>query len=201
MPRVSVVTPTWHRYDELFDRCLPSVAAQTYRDHEHVVVSDGPDYALDTLVAEEAANGGLKATRFLSVPDHDPRGWNGARARNHGVDSTDSELLAFLDDDNAYRRHHLELLIAALDVHPEALFAYGKLHYPQTGMTIGVYPPTMNQIDSSSFVCRREAFDLGRWPLTTAYALDWQMLAGWIAQGAKSVFIPVVTLDYYWPAK
>lgn len=195
------MTPTWHRYDALFDRCIPSVAAQTFPDHEHVVVSDGPDYGLDVLVAEEAAKGGLKGTRFLHVPEHDERGWNGARARNHGVDYTDSELLAFLDDDNAYRPRHLELLVRALDENPDALFAYGKMHYPQTGLTIGVSPPTMNQIDSSSFVCRREAFKLGRWPLTTAYALDWQMLSGWIKQGAKAVFVSRITLDYYWPAK
>lgn len=207
MPRVAVITPTWQRHDLLLSRCIPSVAGirggrgvaaisgQTFRDFEHVVVSDGPD----PLLAYTFATNRIAVdppVRYLELSEH--AGGLGAAARNFGIDNTDSELVAFLDDDNAYRPRHLEVLIAALDMVPEAAFAYGRLYYPETGQSIGMDPPQVGQIDGSSFVCRRSVFELGRWPITNVYALDWEMVAGWLAQGAGWIFVPEITLDYYW---
>lgn len=199
MPRVCVVTPTWQRHDLLFTRCLPSVVAQTYQDWEHVVVSDGPDPGLREKV--ELLNRKSDVIywpqgRLLELPEH--AGGLGAAARNYGIDHSDSELLAFLDDDNAYRPHHLELLIECLDAQPGVDFAYGRLYYPESGTSIGMYPPEVGQIDSSSFVCRRKLFDLARWPVTTTYALDWELVGAWLAAGAKAAFVPEITLDYWW---
>lgn len=212
MTRVAVITPTWQRHGILAGRCVPSVQAQTYGDLEHVIVSDGPDMYLKGAVEQVLPTvdvtpfGGPRTlmvaglpVRVLEVPDHDPKGWHGARARNYGVVSTTQPLLAFLDDDNAFRPRHLEVLVRALDEHPEADFAHGMLHYPQTGVTIGADPPQVGHIDSSSFVCRRRVFELSMWPLTDQYALDWMMIEEWLRQGARSVFVPEVTLDYYWP--
>jgi len=181
--RVAVITPTWGRHEVLLNRCIPSVQAQTYRDFVHVIVSDGPDPALFAILPD-----------LLELPEH--AGGLGAAARNYGVEHTESELIAFLDDDNAFRPNHLALLVGLLDANPTADFAYGRMEYSNGQTSIGAYPPALGQIDASSFVCRRKTMELGMWPLTTEYALDWVMISGWIAKGAQSVFTPETTLMY-----
>lgn len=185
MPRVSVITPTWNRHEVLLTRCIPSVQAQTYHDFVHVVVSDGSDYALLEVLPD-----------LLELPEH--AGGLGAAARNFGVESTISELVAFLDDDNAFRPNHLAVLVGALDANPQADFAYGRMAYPGSDSVIGCYPPQYGQIDSSMFVCRRKTMELGMWPVPPAgYALDWELIGGWMAKGAQAVFVPEITVDYY----
>lgn len=171
----------------LVNRCIPSVQAQSYRDFEHIVVSDGPDPDLRELVP----------VTLLELPEHIEPGYLGARARNAGIEIAGGELLAFLDDDNAFRPNHLAVLVAALDANPDADFSYGRMAYPGSDSVIGCYPPQYGQIDSSMFVCRRKTMDLGTWPVPADYALDWQLIGGWMARGARAAFVPEITVDYY----
>lgn len=186
MPRVSVITPTWQRHEVLLNRCIPSVEAQSYRNFEHIIVSDGPDPALRGL-----------APLLLELGEHEEPGYLGARARNAGIGIANGELLAFLDDDNAFRPNHLATLVAALDANPHADFAYGRMAYPGSDSVVGAYPPQYGQIDSSMFVCHRRTMDLGMWPVPSGYALDWELIGGWMARGAQAVFVPEITVDYY----
>jgi len=125
----------------------------------HVIVSDGPDYALCEILPD-----------LLELPAH--AGGLGAAARNYGVEHTESELIAFLDDDNAFRPNHLGLLVGLLDANPDADFAYGRMEYSNGQTSIGAYPPALGQIDASSFVCRRKTMELGMW------AADHRLRAG-----------------------
>src|SRR4029077_2492629 len=90
-PKISVITPTWQRARLLLTRCIPSVAAQDYDGEvEHVIVSDGPD---ETLA-------GVPGVVFL--PDHRPAPNRGIWARLAGTRLATGDLIAYLDDDNAW---------------------------------------------------------------------------------------------------
>lgn len=99
-PLVSVIIPTVHR-PQLVTRAVQSVLSQTLRAIELIVVVDGPDEATrDALrhihdarlrVIELPTNGGVSA------------------ARNAGVDEARSPWIAFLDDDDEWFPHKLEL--------------------------------------------------------------------------------------------
>lgn len=189
-PSVSVVTPTWKRRLLLTCRCIPSVQTQTYRGPvHHITVSDGPDDDLD----------GVEGVKFL--PAHIPELNRGLTARRHGTDLADGELIAYLDDDNAWRPHHLDTLVSAL-VRSGADFAYSRALCHDSGRTwsIGQSAPVYGQIDTSLIVHRRELLDLSTWEPSTGPA-DWALVSRWIAKGATWAYVPEITMDYYHPAE
>lgn len=84
----------------LLRRALASVSSQTVAPREVTVVLDGADAALE---AELRRRGDLPLRVVVVDP---PRG--GAHARNVGVESLDSPLVAFLDDDDVWLPRKLE---------------------------------------------------------------------------------------------
>jgi len=184
---ISVITPTWQRFALLTRRCIPSVRAQDYGGPvDHIIVSDGPDELLSRL-------GGV---RFL--PEHVAALNRGIHARRYGVDLARGDLVAYIDDDNAWRPNHLELLVEALE-RSGADFAYSRALCTEPGgfrWTIGSDPPVHTQIDTSLIVHRRELLGVANWQPTSGPA-DWDLIERWMRAGATWVHVPVVTLDYY----
>jgi teichuronic acid biosynthesis glycosyltransferase TuaG len=114
VPRVTVLIPAYAA-SRFIAATLDSVAAQTYRDFEIIVVDDGsPD---DTKAAVDAW---LART---GIPGACVRRPNGriAAARNTGLREAKGELIALLDHDDFWTPDKLALTVAEFDAHPEAL--------------------------------------------------------------------------------
>jgi CDP-glycerol glycerophosphotransferase len=92
MPRISVVVPV-HDVEDYVATCLQSLARQTYRDLEVVVVDDGST----DRSAEIAARFCAGDSRFRLI--RQANAGLGA-ARNAGTDAASGELLAFVDSDD-----------------------------------------------------------------------------------------------------
>jgi glycosyltransferase involved in cell wall biosynthesis len=193
-PLVSVVTPTWQRHALLLGRCLPSVAAQTWPRLEHLVVSDGPD---PQLAAE--LDGGRRL-RFHQLATHDPAFHFGHRAKLHALQMARGELVAYLDDDNAWRPDHLRLVAGALLLH-QADFAYARMEVHLQGgggYLVGSSPPRCDHIDTSLLVHRRDLLEESTWQEGHGRpTVDCELVARWLAAGARWVHVPEVTVDYH----
>lgn len=119
-PRVSVVL-TVHNYAEVVGEAIQSVADSDYDRVELVVVEDAStDDSLAAIRAALAACPWLAATviargRNVGLP----------AARNLGVEHARGEFIFMLDADNAIYPHALSRLVATLDGHWHAQFAYG----------------------------------------------------------------------------
>jgi glycosyltransferase involved in cell wall biosynthesis len=100
MPRVSVVVPCFNRTD-LLARTLSSIENQTFQDFDVVLVNDGGQWKDDLDLSFMT-----RRTKVL----HRENGGPGA-ARNTGINSTDSEFIAYLDDDDQWHPNHLETLL------------------------------------------------------------------------------------------
>ena len=101
MPRVSVILPTKNR-PELLARSLESLARQTYKDFEVVLIVDGDGIDLDV-------------TEGLNVHVHSaPAGVGVSRCRNLGIRVAQGEWIAYLDDDDIWLPNHLETLISSV---------------------------------------------------------------------------------------
>lgn len=189
--RISVISPTWQRHDLLLNRCLPSVAAQTI-PVEYVIASDGPDPVLENL---------LEGTGiiYVEVDEHHEEGVNvGGWARNRGLEAATGDFIAYLDDDNAFRPNHVELLATALAENPDRDFAYSRMFRHGLGDVIGSDPPCYGCIDSSIIMHRADTHKkFGLWPAPSEYHIDWQLIEAWLAGGATWAFVPEVTVDYY----
>jgi hypothetical protein len=101
---VSVVIPTRYR-PQLILRALRSVLAQTFHPLEVVVVVDGPDEA--TVIAlSKITDSRLKVVTL-------PACVGPASARNAGVNEARGSWIAFLDDDDEWLPHKLEVQMEA----------------------------------------------------------------------------------------
>ncbi|MEW6248547.1 MAG: glycosyltransferase [Nitrospirota bacterium] len=102
---VSVVVPTYNRPERLRE-ALASLARQTFRDFEVIVVNDGGQ-DVSAVVAEANRDG-----RITYIVHDKNRGL--AAARNTGLRHARGRYIAYLDDDDRFLPDHLEVLVTAL---------------------------------------------------------------------------------------
>lgn len=114
--RVSVVVPVYNGAAYLGE-ALDSVLAQVGAELEVVVVDDGSSDGSAAVAARFAPR-----VRLLQQPN---RGIGAAR--NAGLAVTGGELVAFLDADDLWPSGSLRALLAAVEGHPGADLAAGRL--------------------------------------------------------------------------
>lgn len=188
---MSVITPTWQRHDLLLDRCVPSVQEQSWPRFEHVIVSDGPD-------PELARHPWPPGVRYLELPRHPENARWGHLARLHGIMSSYGQVIAYLDDDDAYRPGHLEAVTGALLADPLAGFAVPRMiaHTRFGQARIGDGALAHGRVGTSMIAHWREILDTATWEDETM-APDWDLVRRWLDAGIRYASVDAVTVDYY----
>ena len=170
--RVSVVIPTRNRIDKL-RRALASVDQQTFRDFDVWVVDDGSTDRTTQYLRQDRLHEDYPDIPSINVLVNDqPLG--AAAARNQALDRACGELIAFLDDDDAWLPDYLERQVANLDCHPDASASYagytevdqqGRYSRPDVRPLFHYDCPLLHLVTESFVhtlsvvVCRRETFD------------------------------------------
>jgi GT2 family glycosyltransferase len=103
-PVVDLVLPTIDRTTEL-DRCLASLASQTFKDFRVILVDQNRDGRLAPIVGRY--EGAVRILRVTSLP-------GASRARNAGLRHVEADFVAFPDDDCWYPPDLLEKVVALL---------------------------------------------------------------------------------------
>jgi glycosyltransferase involved in cell wall biosynthesis len=117
-PLVSIVMPCYvatPRQAELLDETLHTVAAQTCRDFEIVMVDDGSPLDVAAIAARHAHT---VTTRQANA--------GSAVARNTGIRMSRGRYFVFLDADDHLLPPALEAGLAAFAAHPECGFVVGR---------------------------------------------------------------------------
>ena len=104
MPLISIIVPTKGRPETLFE-ALASASEQTLKDREIIVVSNGE--------TEEERENSSAAAAFFGARYYALASGNVSAARNFGVDVSAGEWIAFLDDDDLWRRDKLAIQLKA----------------------------------------------------------------------------------------
>ena len=115
MSLVSVIVPTYNRR-ETIQAAIASVQRQTFTDWELIVVDDGSTD--DTAALIEGSDPRLVLIRQKN------QGVNAAR--NNGMLSARGQYIAFLDSDDEWLPHHLELSVAFFRAFPGEDFLSGE---------------------------------------------------------------------------
>jgi glycosyltransferase involved in cell wall biosynthesis len=115
MPRVSIVIPTYNR-GRFLGEAVASALAQTYRDHEIIVVDDG-----STDNTREIASGFPPEVRYFRQENQGV-----SAARNRGIELARGEYVCFLDSDDMLLPEALEKNVSLMDKYPDAGFSYGQ---------------------------------------------------------------------------
>lgn len=108
-PEISVVIPLYNK-ERYIQRAINSVLLQTVRNFECIVVDSSTDDSTDNV---RRINDPRIVHLFLERS-------TAAKARNRGVESAQSDLIAFLDADDEWQPDHLETLLSLRERYPEA---------------------------------------------------------------------------------
>ncbi|MDE7407911.1 MAG: glycosyltransferase, partial [Muribaculaceae bacterium] len=109
MPRFSIIVPVYNRVDEVRD-LLDSLAAQTAKDFELVVVEDGSTEPCGDLVRSYAGRVDVK----YFCKENEGR----SIARNFGMERATGRYFIFFDSDCVIPSRYFETLAAELDREP-----------------------------------------------------------------------------------
>ncbi|MBO6217414.1 MAG: glycosyltransferase [Prevotella sp.] len=113
--RLSLIIPAYNAAP-FIDRCLLSVAAQTYHDYEVIVVDDGStDDTVGKVEKWRVHDNRIVLLQCQHV--------GVAAARSKALALAQGEMIAFVDADDYLHPQYLELMVGALDGHPEAEMA------------------------------------------------------------------------------
>lgn len=111
---VSVVIPCYRCADTI-ERAIRSVAAQTLRPAELILIDDGSPDGTGTVLEQLRRRYGADWIRIISLP----RNVGAASARNAGWDAATQAYVAFLDSDDAWHPGKVEIQWAWMEAHPE----------------------------------------------------------------------------------
>lgn len=123
MPKVTVVVPVYCSsagHEEFLRETLRSVAAQTFRDFETIIVDDRSPIDIEPLVDSISDLPLVRVLRNESNIGH-------AESRNAGVRAAEGEFVAFLDHDDLWLPEKLERQMAAFDANPDAAIVFCEM--------------------------------------------------------------------------
>lgn len=103
---VSVIIPTYNSGDKL-DRCLKSIADQSYTDFECIIVDDGSSDGS----AEMARDNFKSDSRFKFIFQSNS---GVSSARNIGITNALGDFISFVDSDDFVDPNHIENLVTCL---------------------------------------------------------------------------------------
>lgn len=161
MPKVSVIIPAYNRA-QFLPRAIDSVLAQTYKDFEVLVVDDGSTD--DTKKVLEQYNGKIK----YFYKDNG----GSSSARNHGIENSSGEYIAFLDSDDIWMPEKLSIQVDVLDKNKNVGLVYSRMPIiDNEGKRIGYKPQDeigrnfyellhhWGDLPTSTVLTRKQCFD------------------------------------------
>lgn len=114
---VSTIVQNWNRCD-LLQSCFTTLQGQSYSDAEIILVDNG---STDGSVAHVREH--FPKVRVIALPEN--RGFAGGN--NVGIRGSSGEYVALLNNDAQPDLHWLEVLVRALEAHPEVGFCASKM--------------------------------------------------------------------------
>ncbi len=122
MPEISVVIPTYNRF-EMLERALNSVFSQGFKNFEIIVIDDA-----STDNTGERLQRGFKAEIEKGVLRYIRNEKNQGRSvcRNTGIKLAQAGLIAFLDDDDYWLPEHLHSLNSFMNEHKNIGIAFSN---------------------------------------------------------------------------
>lgn len=127
-PLISVIIPCY-KHEKFVERCLNSVAAQTYDNIEVIIVDDcSPDNSVKRI--EQIINSKSWIAKFDNRTKFYPFNQNqGAHnAINHGIKQSTGELIAILNSDDLYHQDRLSRIVEVMQ-NQNHQFVFSRVQY------------------------------------------------------------------------
>jgi glycosyltransferase involved in cell wall biosynthesis len=209
-PLVTIRISSYNGSQDLIDRCLPSIFAQTYQNWEVVIVGDCDPQA--NVIIQYLTILGDDRIRFIQrefrgpYPEDPRQAWliSGAHAFNVASKEARGLWLAKLDQDDAWEPQHLAVLITHAQKNRSEV-VYGKVrchflnrnHMPP--QIIGEYPPKRGTFALTAALChgKYNVFEMNElaylWNEPGDWGLTWRLWLG----GSRFDFIEEVIANIF----
>jgi glycosyltransferase involved in cell wall biosynthesis len=189
---VAVIVPC-RNYGRFLGDALSSIAAQTTRPSEVVVIDDGSTDGTTVFMADILAELGEELPNLRSIRT-EPRGL--ANAVRVGVAATGSPLIARLDADDMLAPTYIEKLVSMLRHCPRAAYTYSATRL--FGSAVGVYPT--HSFDAARLVIGGNFVNAGAMVRRSAYMAsggiadlpaweDWDLWLRFLELGLTGVLV------------
>ncbi len=187
-PLVSVVVPVWDG-EAFLGPALASVRAQTFRDHEVIVVDDGSKVPVEAMVRSV-----LPEAKVFRQEHAGP-----SAARNLGLTKATGDFQTFLDADDLWHENTLALLLKALRDAPSAGVVQGlvqRIESRGAGSMEALGPPYAG-FNVGALMVRREAMDaIGPFDEHLCESEDVDLFIRLKERRIRRLVIPDLVLDY-----
>lgn len=198
MAFVSVVIPLYNKQESIYNT-VDSILTQTFTDFELVIVNDGStDNSLEIVKS-------IEDSRIVIVDK--PNG-GVSSARNAGIEKATSEWVSFIDADDYWDPHYLEMVKTAIEKYPAASvvvtnYKKGKenpyVKYQLEGYMTDYFLLAMKYNDiiwSSVITCKKECFEnVGLFSNQFSYGEDLNMWSK-LADNYLVTYVPTVLAEY-----
>ncbi|MEW6536569.1 MAG: glycosyltransferase family 2 protein [Candidatus Auribacterota bacterium] len=125
---ISVIIPAYNR-GKFIEECLKSVFTQTVQPDEIIVVDDGSKDNTPEIIKKLQKQ--HPTLRYIHQPNA-----GSAVARSTGLLASNNDIIAFLDSDDLWEPLHLEESLKALEIYPEASFAFADFEVKSMHATL-----------------------------------------------------------------
>jgi glycosyltransferase involved in cell wall biosynthesis len=192
---VSVIVPTYNRA-HLIERALDSVAAQSYRPIQLIVVDDGSSD--DTAALVERWKRSHEDERLEVIALQKTNG-GAPSARNEGLRRCQGEFVQFLDSDDMLAPAKIDLQVRALEGDPAAMFAWSgfKVVDPADRQGLGIAasadgfrqaaPRDVPSRIVTGLFRRSACLAIGPWSESLIRFQDWEYSVRYTQLGARSL--------------
>jgi teichuronic acid biosynthesis glycosyltransferase TuaG len=145
MPELAVIMPC-HNGERTLEQAVRSVLAQTFTEWELVIVNDGSIDGSADLIARLVA----EDPRIRVLTNKNASG--AAAARNRALKHAETRYVAFLDSDDAWLPHKLELQLRSMKTHNAALVCGAYDVIDAGGKLIGSVQPSPGKLTYRSMM-------------------------------------------------
>lgn len=177
MPKISVIIPFYKYLNKLLTT-LASLALQTYKDFEVIVVDDGNEPPLESL-------SNVQIIRQAHA--------GSAVARNTGAREAKGEYLLFLDADIVMKSEMLQKMLNALQNHPEAAYTYSQFKFGWK--TFKLWPFDGEKLRQMPYIHTTSLMRKNDFPgfdPAIKRLQDWDLWLTMLEKGKRGTFIPEI---------
>lgn len=192
--RVAVVTPYYTETDQQLERCIESVANQSYHDVTHIMVADG--------MAHPWRQTGKRFEHITLPHSHCDAGATPRAIGALSAFSREYEAVAFLDADNWYELNHIEVMVDRMKMEKVDAVAATRTLYAIDGSKLYVdriESNVDNMVDTNCmFLSRRTAYFMPFWITPPSHRLvsDRVFWESAVQNGMKVARCDVPTVSY-----
>jgi len=198
---ISIIMTSYNRGKKL-ERAIKSVLNQSFKDWELVIVDDHSTCKKTKEILKK-----YESNEQINLIRRKKNYGQHTKPKNEGTIAAKYDLIAYLDDDNEYRKDHLQALYKEMERN-DVEVVYGDRMVvnesdgrclPSESLDFSLSKLSkFNFIDTSDVLCKKEAIlSCGGWDESLQYYADWNLWVRMAKNGARFLHLPLLITDYY----